>query len=159
MSGWHPLLHAIRHHVSHLMAHSDLELRNEGTVHLVPAKAHLAGDRASAASVALAAAFEDFEELQNRNAENWHREPVVDVEVVADDLAERFYLKGRVAETVENVNASRSDLGRADDFYRRAAEQITLKRSYCQKALLAFRARMAHEVTHCTRSMFTPVNL
>ena len=143
MSGWHPLLRAMRHPVSHLVAHSDVELRNEGTVHLAPAKAHLAGDRASAASVALAAAFEDFEELQNRNAENWHRGPVVDVEVVADDLAEMFYLKDRVAETAKNVNASGSDLGRADDFCRRAAEQITLKRSYCQKELLAFRARTA----------------
>jgi hypothetical protein len=54
-----------------------------------------------------------------------------------------FYLKGHVAETAKNVNASRSELGRVDDFYRRAAEQITLKRSYCQKALLAFRARTA----------------
>jgi len=159
MSGWHPLLHALRHPVSHLVAHSDLELRDEGVAHLERATAQLAGDHMSDASSSLDAAFEEFQEIQTRNAENWHRGPVVDVEVVADDLAERFYLKGRVAETVENVNASRSDLGRADDFYRRAAEQITLKRSYCQKALLAFRARMAHEVTHCTRSMFTPVNL
>lgn len=83
-----------------------------------------------------------------RNAENWHRGPVVDVEVVADDLAEPFYLKGRVAETAKNVNASRSDLERADDFYWRAAEQITPKRSYYQKALLAFRARTAQYVAH-----------
>jgi len=159
MSGWHPSLHAMRHPDSHLVAHSDLELRNEGAAQLALAKEHLAGDRASGVSVAFAAAFEDFEELQNRNAENWHRGPVSDVEVVADDPAEMFYLKGRVAETAENVSASRSDLGRADDFYGRAAEQITLKLSYCQKALLAFRARMAHEVIHCTRSMFTPVNL
>jgi hypothetical protein len=81
-----------------------------------------------------------------RNAENWHREPVVDV--VTDDLAEPSYLKGRVAETAKNVNATRSDLGRADGFYRRAAEQITPKRSYYPKALLAFRARTAQYVAH-----------
>jgi hypothetical protein len=136
----------MRHHVSHLVAQTDLELHDDGAAHLKVAKAQLAGDHASDtsdASSALDAAFEDFEELQNRNAENWHRGPVVDIEVVADDLAEMFYLKGRVAETAKNVNASRSDLGRADDFYRRAAEQITLTRSYCQKALLAFRARTA----------------
>jgi hypothetical protein len=147
MPGWHPPLHAMRHPISHLVTQADLELRADGAAHLVIARAQLAGNLASDssdASSALDAAFEDFQEIQNRNAENWHRGPVVDVEVVADDLAETFYLKGRVAETAANVNASRSDLGRADDFYRRAAEQLTPKQSYYQKALLAFRARTAH---------------
>ena len=138
----------MRHPISHLVTQADLELHAEGAAHLAVAKAQLAGNHASDssdASGALDAAFEDFQEVQNRNAENWHRGPLVEVEGVADDLAETFYLKGRVAETAANVNASRSDVGRADDFYRRAAEQLTPRQSYYQKALLAFRARMPPE--------------
>ena len=127
----------MKHPVSHLVANSDLELRDEGMAHLERAKAQLAGDHASDASNSLDAAFEEFEEIHNRNAEHWHRGPAVEV---AADLAETFYLKGRVA---EQSTVGSTDPGWADDFYRRAAEQITLKRSYCQKALLAFRARTA----------------
>ena len=119
MSGWHPPLHPMKHPLSHLVADSDLELRDEGVAHLERAKAQLAGDQASDTSSSLDAAFEDFEEIHNRNAEHWHRGAAVDI---AAELAETFYLKGRVAERTENAHASRSDLGWADDFYRRAAE-------------------------------------
>lgn len=122
MPGWHPPLHSVRYPVSHLVAYSDLELRDDGAAHLAVAKAQLAGDHTSDtsdASGALDAAFEDFQEIQNRNAEHWHRGPAVEV---ADELAETFYLKGRVAEKAENVPASRADLGWAGEFFWRAAE-------------------------------------
>jgi hypothetical protein len=137
MSGWHPPLHPMQHPLSHLVAQSDLELRDEGTAHLQVAKAQLAGDHASDASGALDAAFEDFQEIQNRNAESWHRGSAVEV---AADLAETYYLKGRVA---EKATVGRSDLGWADAFYRRAAEQVTLNGSFYQEELVAFRARRA----------------
>ena len=143
MPGWYPPLHPIRHPVSHLVAYSDLELRDDGAAHLAVAKAQLAGDHASdstEASGALDAAFEDFQEIQNRNAEHWHRGLVVEV---ADELAETFYLKGRVAEKAENAAASRSDQGWADEFFWRAAEQVTRKGSFYHDELGAFRARMA----------------
>jgi hypothetical protein len=127
MSGWHPPLHPMQHPLFHLVAQSDLELRDEGTAHLQVAKAQLAGDHASDASGALDAAFEDFQEIQNRNAESWHRGLPADV---AADLAETFYLKGRVAENAENAHVARSDLGWADDFFRRATEQVTLKPTF-----------------------------
>jgi hypothetical protein len=122
MPGWHPPLHPIRHPVSHLVAYCDLELRDDGVAYLAVAKAQLAGDHVSDttdASGALDAAFEDFQEIQNRNAERWHRGLAVEV---ADELAETFYLKGRVAEKAENVPASRADLGWAGEFFWRAAE-------------------------------------
>jgi hypothetical protein len=72
MPAWHPPLHPVKHPISHLVAHSDLELRDEGVAHLERAKAQLAGDRASDADCSLDAAFEEFEEIQNRNAEHWH---------------------------------------------------------------------------------------
>jgi hypothetical protein len=140
MSGWHPPLHPMKHPVSHLVAQSDLELRADGVAHLELAKAQLAGDHASDttdASGALNAAFEDFQEIQNRNAANWHRGAAVEV---AADLAETFYLKGRVA---EQAALDRSDLGWADDFYRRAAEQVTPNRSFYQEEWGAFCARAA----------------
>jgi hypothetical protein len=137
MSGWHPPLHPIKHPVSHLVAHSDLELRDEGVAHLERAKAQLAGDRASDADCSLDAAFEEFEEIQNRNAEHWHRGPSVEV---AAELAETFYLKGRVA---EQAAVGRSDPGWADEFYRRAAEQVTPSRSSYHDELEVFRARTA----------------
>ena len=143
MPGWYPPLHPIRHPVSHLIAYSDLELRDDGASHLAVAKAQLAGDHASdstEASGALDAAFEDFQEIQNRNAEHWHRGPAVEV---ADELAETFYLKGRAAEKAENATASRSDLGWADEFFGRAAEQLTRKGSFYHDELGAFRTRMA----------------
>ena len=143
MPGWYPPLHPIRHPVSHLVAYSDLELRDDGAAHLAVAKAQLAGDHASdstEASGALDAAFEDFQEIQNRNAEHWHRGLVVEV---ADELAETFYLKGRVAEKAENLTARRSDQGWADEFFWRAAEQVTRKGSFYHDELGAFRARMA----------------
>jgi hypothetical protein len=140
MSGWHPPLHPVKHPISHLVAHSDLELRDEGVAHLERAKAQLAGDHVSEASSSLDAAFEKFEEIQNRNAEHWHRGPAV--EVVAD-LAETFYLKGRVAEKAENATASRSDLGWAEEFFGRAAEQVTHKGSFYHDELGAFRAKTA----------------
>ena len=140
MPGWHPPLHPVRHPVSHLVAYSDLELRDDGAAHLTVAKAQLAGDHATGAtgaSGALDAAFEDFQEIQNRNAANWHRGAAVEV---ADELAETFYLKGRVA---EQAAMGRSNLGWADDFYRRAAEQVTPGRSFYQDELGVFRARTA----------------
>ena len=137
MPAWHPPPHPMKHPVSHLVAHSDLELRDEGVAHLARAKAQLAGDHVSDASSSLDAAFEDFQEIQNRNAENWHRGPSVDV---AAELAETFYLKGRVA---EQAAFGRSDLGWADDFYRRAAEQVTPNRSFYQEEWGAFCARAA----------------
>jgi hypothetical protein len=127
----------MQHPLSHLVAQSDLELRDDGAAHLGLARAQLAGNHASDASGALDAAFEDFQEIQNRNAESWHRGPPVDV---AADLAETFYLKGRVA---EKANVGRSDLGWADAFYRRAAEQLTPNESYYHEELGAFRARTA----------------
>ena len=123
MSGWHPPLHPVRHPVSRLVAYSDVELRDDGAAHLAVAKAQLAGDNESDttdASGALDVAFEDFQEIQNRNTEHWHRGSSVDV---ADELAETLYLKARIAETVENTGANHSDLGWADEFFRRAAEQ------------------------------------
>jgi hypothetical protein len=143
MAMWHPPLHPMQHPLFHLAAHSDLDVRDEGTAYLESARAQLAGDQASDASGALDAAFEDFEEIQNRNSENWHRGPSVDVVDVADDLAETFYLKGRVAEKAEKNDAGRPDLGWADDFYRRAAEQATRKTNYYQDEWGAFRARTA----------------
>jgi hypothetical protein len=149
MSGWYPPLHPMLHPVSHLVAYSDLELRDDGTAHLAVAKAQLAGDRASDTSDtsdmtdgsgALDAAFEDFQEIQNRNTEHWHRGPAAEV---ADELAETFYLKGLVAERSENATASRSDLGWADEFFGRAAEQVTRKGSFYHDELRAFRARKA----------------
>lgn len=143
MPGWHPPLHSVRYPVSHLVAYSDLELRDDGVAHLAVANAKLASDHASdmtGANCALDAAFEDFQELQNRNVEQWHRGPAVEV---ADELAEAFYLKGRVAEKAENATASRSDLGWADEFFGRAAEQVTRKRSFYYDELEAFRARKA----------------
>jgi hypothetical protein len=146
MPGWHPPLHPMQHPLSHLVAQSDLELRDEGLAYLDFARARLAGDHvsdasdASDASGALDAAFEDFQEIQNRNAESWHRGSAVEV---ADDLAETFYLKGRVP---EKATVGRSDLGYADDFYRRAAEQVTLKGSFYRDELVAFRARMARSM-------------
>jgi hypothetical protein len=140
MSGWHPPLHPVKHPISHLVAHSDLELRDEGVAHLERAKAQLAGDHMSEASSSLDAAFEEFEEIQNRNAEHWHRGPAVEA---ADELAETFYLKGRAAEKAENTTASRSDLGWADVLFWRAAEQVTPNRSFYQQELGAFRARTA----------------
>ena len=143
MPGWYPPLHPIRHPVSHLIAYSDLELRDDGAAHLAVAKAQLAGDHASdstEASGALDAAFEDFQEIQNRNAEHWHRGLVVEV---ADELAETFYLKGRAAEKAENATASRSDLGWTDEFFWRAAEQVTRKGSFYHDELVAFRAKTA----------------
>jgi|GEM_PF-7120136 hypothetical protein len=137
MSGWHPPLHPMQHPLSHLVAQSDLELRDDRVAHLEIAKALLAGDQASDAGYSLDAAFEEFEEIQNRNAESWHRGSAVEV---ADDLAETYYLKGRVA---EKAAVGRSDLGWADDFYRRAAEQVTLNRSFYHDELVAFRARTA----------------
>jgi hypothetical protein len=140
MSGWHPPLHPILHPVSRLVAYSDVALRDDGAAYLAVAKAQLAGDNASDttdASSALDAAFEDFQEIQNRNAEHWHRGPAVEV---AADLAETFYLKGRVA---EQAAWGRSDLGWADDFYRRAAEQVTPNRSFYQEEWGAFCARAA----------------
>jgi hypothetical protein len=127
----------MKHPVSHLVAHSDLELREEGVAHLARAKAQLAGDHVSEASSSLDAAFEDFQEVQNRNAENWHRGPSVDV---AAELAETFYLKGRIA---EKAALHRSDLGWTDGFYRRAAEQVTPNRSFYHDELGVFRARTA----------------
>jgi hypothetical protein len=103
----------------------------------------LAGDYASAtadASSALDAAFEDFQEVQNRNAEHWHRGSSVDV---ADELAETLYLKARIAEAIENSGAIHSDLGWADEFFRRAAEQMSRKGSFFHDALGAFRVRNA----------------
>ena len=141
MPGWHPPLHPVRHPVSHLVAYSDLELRDDGAAHLAVAKAQLAGDHASDStdvSGALDAAFEDFQEIQNRNAEHWHRGPAVEV---ADELAETFYLKGRAAEKAENATASRSDLGWTDEFFWRAAEQVTRKGSFYHDELGAFRAK------------------
>ncbi len=138
MSGWHPPLHAMKHPISHLVADSDLELRDEGMAHLVRAKAQLAGDQASDASSSLDAAFEDFEEIHNRTVENWHRGAAVDI---AAELTETFYLKGRVAERAENAHASHSDLGWADDFYRRAAELAVFKQEFYQEELGGFRAR------------------
>jgi hypothetical protein len=146
MSGWHPPLHAMKHPISHLVADSDLELRDEGRAHLVRAKAQLAGDPAldpSDAGSSLDAAFEEFEEIYNRNGENWHRGAAVDI---AAELAETFYLKGRIAEQAENASASHTDLGWADDFYRRAAEQATRNTSFYQEELGAFRAR---GLDHC----------
>jgi hypothetical protein len=140
MSGWHPPLHPMKHPLSHLVANSDLELRDEGVAHLVRAKAQLAGDQASDAVSSLDAAFEEFEEIHNRNTENWHRGAALEV---ADDLAETLYLKGRVAEKAENAHASGSDLGWADDFYRRAAGQVTPNMSSYHDELGAFRARTA----------------
>ena len=137
MSGWHPPLHPVKHPVSHLVAHSDLELLEEGVAHLETAKAQLAGDRAPNADCSLDAAFEDFQEIQNRNAANWHRGAAVEV---ADELAETFYLKGRVA---EQAALGRSDLGWANDFYRQAAEQVTPNRSFYQEEWGAFCARSA----------------
>jgi hypothetical protein len=136
-------LHAMKHPISHLVADSDLELRDEGMAHLVRAKAQLAGDQASDAGYSLDAAFEDFEEIHNRTVENWHRGAAVDI---AAELAETFYLKGRVAERAENAHASRSDLGWADDFYVRAAEQAALKKRFYQEELMAFRARKARSM-------------
>jgi hypothetical protein len=145
MSGWHPPLHTTQHPLSHLVSQSDLELHNEGMAYLSSAKARLADDHVSDisdisdtsdASGALAAAFEDFQEIQNRNTENWHRGSVVEV---ADDLAETLFLKGRVAEKAENAHVSLSDLGWADDFYRRAAELAVLKKVFYQQELGAFR--------------------
>jgi hypothetical protein len=110
-------LHPVRHPVSHLVLCSDLEFRDDGAAHLTVAKAQLAGDHASDStdvSGALDAAFEDFQEIQNRTAEHWQRGPAVEV---ADELAEPFYLKGRVAEKAENAPASRSELGWADEFF------------------------------------------
>jgi hypothetical protein len=118
-----------------------LELRDDGAAHLAVAKAQLAGNHASdstEASGALDAAFEDFQEIQNRNSEHWHRGPAVEV---ADELAETFYLKGRAAEKAENATASRSDLGWADEFFGRAAEQVTRKGSFYHDELGAFRAK------------------
>ena len=141
MPGWYPPLHPVWHPVSHLVAYSDLELRDDGAAHLAVAKAQLAGDHASDStdvSGALDAAFEDFQEIQNRNAEHWHRGPAVEV---ADELAETFYLKGRAAEKAENATASRSDLGWADEFFGRAAEQVTRKGSFYHDELGAFRAK------------------
>ena len=143
MPGWHPPLHPIWLPVSHLVAYSDLELRDDGAAHLAVAKAQLAGDHVSDTTDttdALDAAFEDFQEIQNRNAEHWHRGPVVEV---ADELAETFYLKGRIAEKAENATARRSDQGWADEFFWRAAEQVTRKGSFYHDELGAFRARMA----------------
>ncbi len=140
MSGWHPPLHPMKHPLSHLVADCDLELRDEG-------KAQLAGDPASDpsdASSSLDAAFEEFEEIYNRNAQNWHRGAALEV---ADDLAETFFLKGRIAEKAENAHASRSDLGWADDFYRRAAEEAALKKHFYQEELMAFRARRARSLS------------
>jgi hypothetical protein len=114
--------------------------------HLARAKAQLAGDPAldpSDASSSLDAAFEEFEEIHNRNAECWHRGAPLEV---ADDLAETFFLKGRIAEKAENAHASRSDLGWADDFYVRAAEQAALKKRFYQEELMAFRARRARSL-------------
>jgi hypothetical protein len=121
MPGWHPPLHPIRHPVSHLIAYSDLELRDDGAAHLAVAKAQLAGDHVSDttdASVALDAAFEDFQEIQNRNAEHWHRGPAIEV---ADELAETFYLKGRIA---EKATVDHPDLGWTVDFYGRAIRGV-----------------------------------
>jgi hypothetical protein len=121
MSEWRHPLHAMRYPVSHFVTKANLELRNDGAARLVVAKAQPTGNHASDGpntSGALDAAFEDFQEIQNRNAEKWRRRPVVDVEVVADDMAETFYLMDRVGRPVENVNASRSDLERAGSFYR-----------------------------------------
>ena len=140
MPGWHPPLHPMKHPVSHLVAHSDLELRDDGAAHLAVAKAQLAGDYASDttdASGALDAAFEDFQEIQNRNAEHWHRGSAVEV---AAELAETFYLKGVVA---EQAAVGRSDPGWAAEFYRRAAEQVTPSRSFYHDELGVFRARTA----------------
>jgi hypothetical protein len=137
MPGWHPPLHPMKHPVSHLVAYSDLELRDEGVAHLARAKAQVADDPASDPSSLLDAAFEEFEEIQNRNAEHWHRGPSVEV---AAELAETFYLKGRVA---EQAAVGRSDPGWADEFYRRAAEQVTPSRSSYHDELEVFRARTA----------------
>ena len=146
MPGWHPPLHPMKHPVSHLVAHSDLELRDEGVAHLARAKAQLAGDHVSDtsdtsdtsdATSSLNAAFEDFQEIQNRNAANWHRGSAVEV---AAELAETFYLKGVVA---EQAAVGRSDPGWAAEFYRRAAEQVTPSRSFYHDELGVFRARTA----------------
>jgi hypothetical protein len=138
MSGWHPPLHPMKHPISHLVATSDLELLDEGMAHLERAKAQLAGNQASDASSSLDAAFEELEEIHNRNAENWHRGAAVEV---AADLAETFYLKGRLAEKAENAHASGSDLGWADYFYWRAAELAVFKQEFYQEELGAFRAK------------------
>jgi hypothetical protein len=127
----------MKHPVSHLVAHSDLELRDEGVAHLATAKAQLAGDHAPDASSSLDAAFEDCQEIQNRNAENWQRGPSV---AVAAELADTCSLTGRVA---EQAAFGRSDLGWADDFYRRAAEQVTPNRSFYHEEWGAFCARAA----------------
>jgi hypothetical protein len=137
MPGWHPPLHAMRHPVSHLVAQSDLELRDEGAAHLAVAKAQLAGDHVSDASDALNAAFEDFEEVHNRNVENWHRGPVVTVDAVADGLAEIFYLKGCVAEMAQGGVVDRLDQGWARVFFQRALDQASRKQRHYQEALLA----------------------
>jgi hypothetical protein len=99
----------MKHPLSHLIAYSDLELRDDGAAHLAAAKAQLAGDHTSDSTDvtgALDAAFEDFQEIHNRTAEHWHRGAAVEV---ADDLAETFHLMGRIAEKAENAHASRSD--------------------------------------------------
>ena len=143
MPGWHPPLHPIRHPVFHLVAYSDLELRDDGAAHLAVAKAQLAGDYASDttdASGALDAAFEDFQEIQNRNAEHWHRGSAVEV---AAELAETFYLKGRAA---EKATVDHHELGWTVNFYRRAAEQVTPNRNFYQDELVAFRAREAQSM-------------
>jgi hypothetical protein len=133
----------MKHPRSHLVADSDLELRDEGMAHLERAKAQLAGDPASEASSSLDAAFEEFEEIYNRNGENWHRGAALEV---ADDLAETFYLKGRIAEQAENASVSRSELGWADDFYVRAAELAVLRKRFYQEELGAYRARRARSL-------------
>ena len=135
MPGWHPPLHPMQHPLSHLVAQSDLELRDEGVANLAVARAQLAGDHVSDTSGALDAAFEDLQEIQNRNAENWHRGWAVEVSA---DLAETFYLRGRVA---EQATVGSSNLGWADDFYRRAAEQDTPNSSFYQGKLGVFRSR------------------
>jgi hypothetical protein len=143
MSGWHPPLHPILHPVSRLVAYSDVALRDHGAAYLAVAKAQLAGDNASDttdASSALDVAFEDFQEIQNRNAEHWHRGPGVDI---TTELAETFYLKGRVA---EKATVGRPDLGWTVDFYRRAAEQVTPTRNFYHDELGAFRAREAQSM-------------
>jgi hypothetical protein len=137
MPGWHPPLHAMRHPVSHLVAQSDLELRDEGAAYLAVAKAQLAGEHVSDASDALDAAFEDFEELQNRSVENWHRGPAVTVDDVADGLAEIFYLKGCVAELAQGGVVDRRDQGWAGVFFQRALDQASHKQRHRQEALLA----------------------
>ncbi|HEX3271814.1 MAG TPA: hypothetical protein VHR15_14285 [Ktedonobacterales bacterium] len=91
----------------------------------------------SNASDALNAAFEDFEEVHNRNVENWHRGPVVTVDAVADGLAELFYLKGCVAEMAQGGVVDRLDQGWARVFFQRALDQASRKQRHYQEALLA----------------------